>query len=64
MAGSGPRPQRTGIDWRWALPRIALVFLVSRLLVLSVAVAVESTQAPPNWLPASRPASAHPMVVH
>ena len=43
-------PRLGRIDWRWALPRIALVFLVSRLLVLSVAVAVETTQpsAPPE----------------
>jgi len=35
------------IDWRWALPRIMLAFLVTRLLVLAVAVAVETTQPPP-----------------
>jgi hypothetical protein len=35
------------IDWRWALPRIALVFLVSRMLVLGVAVAAEATQPAP-----------------
>ena len=41
-------PQRlSDIDWRWALPRILLVFLVTRLLVLSVAVAVEVTQPVP-----------------
>jgi Gpi18-like mannosyltransferase len=40
---------RPGIDWRWALPRIAAVFLVSRLLVLVVAVAAETFHpAPPN----------------
>lgn len=39
------------IDWRWALPRIALVFIVTRLLVLAVAVAVETTQPlPPEGL--------------
>jgi hypothetical protein len=38
------------IDWRWALPRIALVFLVSRLLVVGVAVAVEATQPAPAGL--------------
>ncbi len=36
------------IDWRWALPRILLVFLVTRLLVLAVAVAVETTQPAPE----------------
>jgi hypothetical protein len=35
------------IDWRWALPRIALLFIVTRLLVLVVAVAVETTQPGP-----------------
>ena len=35
------------LDWRWALPRIALVFLVTRLLVFGVGVAVEVTQEPP-----------------
>jgi Gpi18-like mannosyltransferase len=39
------------IDWRWALPRIMLVFLVTRLLVLVVLVAVEATQpAPPEGI--------------
>ncbi len=41
------------IDWRWALPRIALVFLVTRLLILGVAVSVEATQpdlVPPAYL--------------
>ncbi len=42
-------PRLSDIDWRWALPRIALVFIVTRLLVLLVAVAVETTQpAPPD----------------
>jgi hypothetical protein len=37
------------VDWRWALPRIALVFVISRLLVLAVAVAAEVAQpAPPG----------------
>ncbi len=40
-------PRLRDIDWRWALPRIAVVFLVTRLLVMSVAVAVETTQPPP-----------------
>jgi hypothetical protein len=35
------------IDWRWALPRIAAVFIVTRLLVLAVAVAVETVEPPP-----------------
>ncbi len=45
-------PQRLlDIDWRWALPRILLVFLVTRLLVLVVLVAVETTQpAPPEGI--------------
>ena len=45
-------PQRfSDIDWRWALPRILLVFLVTRLLVLVVLVAVETTQpAPPEGI--------------
>ncbi len=40
-------PRLRDIDWRWALPRIALLFLATRLLVLVVAVAVETTQPPP-----------------
>ncbi len=40
-----PRP--SGIDWRWALPRIAVLFIVTRLLVLAVAVSVELTQPDP-----------------
>ena len=40
-------PRLSDVDWRWALPRIVLVFLVTRLLVLAVAVAVETTQPPP-----------------
>ena len=32
------------IDWRWALPQIAVVFVVTRLLVLMVAATVEVTQ--------------------
>ena len=44
-------PRLTDIDWRWALPRIAVVFIVTRLLVLAVAVAVEVTQpAPPEGI--------------
>ena len=42
-ATSRPGP----IDWRWALPRILVVFLVTRLLVLAVAFTVETTQPPP-----------------
>jgi Mannosyltransferase (PIG-V) len=42
-------PRLSDIDWRWALPRILLVFIATRLLVLAVAVAVETTQpAPPE----------------
>ena len=42
-------PRLSDIDWRWAMPRILLVFLVTRLLVLAVVVAVETTQpAPPE----------------
>ena len=40
-------PRLSDIDWRWALPRILLVFIVTRLLVLAVAVAVETTQPMP-----------------
>ena len=40
-------PRRSDIDWRWALPRILLVFIVTRLLVLAVVVAVETTQPMP-----------------
>jgi hypothetical protein len=40
-------PPLSDIDWRWALPRILLVFLVTRLLVLAVVVAVETTQPMP-----------------
>jgi hypothetical protein len=37
------------IDWRWALPRIAVVFVISRLLVLAVAISAEVAQpAPPG----------------
>jgi hypothetical protein len=39
-----------GIDWRWALPRIAAVFLATRLLVLVVALAVEVSQPAPASL--------------
>ncbi len=42
-------PRLGDLDWRWAAPRIALVFVATRLLVLVVAVAVEVTQpAPPE----------------
>lgn len=37
-------PRFSDIDWRWALPRIALLFIATRLLVLTVAVAAETTQ--------------------
>ena len=40
-------PSLRDLDWRWALPRIAVLFIVTRLLVLAVAVAVETTQVPP-----------------
>ena len=32
------------MDWRWALPRVAVLFIATRMLVLVVAVAVEVTQ--------------------
>ena len=35
------------IDWRWALPRILAIFLITRLLLLAVAFAAEATQPPP-----------------
>ena len=37
-------PRLSDLDWRWALPRIAALFIVTRLLVLAVAVSVELTQ--------------------
>ena len=40
-------PRLGRIDWRWALPRILAVFLITRLLLVAVAVAVEATQPPP-----------------
>ena len=43
------------IDWRWALPRIALLFIVTRLLVLAVAVSVEVTQPDPPKVLDERP---------
>lgn len=45
------------IDWRWALPRIAVVFIVTRLLVLVLAVAVETTEPMPtgDFRPDDRP---------
>ena len=44
-------PAETAPDWRWALPRIAALFVTTRLFLLGVAVAVEATQAaPPAWL--------------
>lgn len=44
-------PRLSDIDWRWAMPRILVVFLATRLLVLAVAVAVETTQpAPPEGI--------------
>jgi Gpi18-like mannosyltransferase len=38
------------IDWRWALPRILLVFVATRLLVVGVAFTVETLQPPPPEL--------------
>ncbi len=35
------------IDWRWALPRILVIFVATRLLALGVAFAVETYQPPP-----------------
>jgi len=34
-------------DWRWALPRIALLFVATRLLLVAIAAIVETTQAAP-----------------
>jgi hypothetical protein len=42
VPGAGTAP-----DWRWALPRILALFVATRLLLLAVAVAVETTQASP-----------------
>ncbi len=36
-----------GSEWRWALPRLAAIFLVTRILLVVVAAAVEATQSPP-----------------
>ncbi len=51
LPAAGPYPSpiagATRIDWRWALPRIAVVFVVTRLLVLLVAMAVEGSQPAP-----------------
>lgn len=38
---------RTAPDWRWALPRIAALFVATRLLLLAIAAVVEVTQAAP-----------------
>lgn len=38
-----PYPSLSGIDWRWALPRLALVFAVTRLLAVGVAALAEWT---------------------
>ena len=37
-------PRLSDIDWRWSLPRIALLFVATRLLVLVIAAMVEITQ--------------------
>ena len=46
-----PAPARieasTRIDWRWALPRLAAVFVVTRLLVMLVALGAEASQPVP-----------------
>ena len=36
-------PRLSDIDWRWALPRILLVFVVTRLLVFGVMVTADAT---------------------
>jgi hypothetical protein len=46
-AGSGSEAPRTAPDWRWALPRIAALFVATRLLLLAIAAVVEVTQAAP-----------------
>ena len=38
-----PPPRLSEIDWRWALPRLALIFAVTRLLAIMVAAAAEWT---------------------
>jgi hypothetical protein len=38
------------IDWRWALPRLAVVFVATRLIILAVAIAAEATQTVPEGL--------------
>ena len=55
---SGPTDRRD-IDWRWALPRIALVFIATRLLLLAVALAAQiaypDLQAPAHLVSDDRP---------
>ena len=46
-AVSAPPTVAAALDWRWALPRILVLFVATRLLLLAIAVAVETTQAPP-----------------
>jgi hypothetical protein len=46
--GSGSGASPTTPEWRWALPRIAAIFVATRLLVFAVAIAVEVTQAAPR----------------
>ena len=46
-------PRLSDIDWRWALPRILLVFLVTRLMVVVVLAVTDVTypeHAPPEHL--------------
>ncbi len=46
-AGAVAVPWDGAPDWRWALPRIALLFVATRLLLLGIAAIVETTQATP-----------------
>jgi hypothetical protein len=50
MGSAGPVSDGppTAPEWRWALPRIAVIFAATRLLVFAVAIAVEMTQAAPQ----------------
>ncbi|MCU0506519.1 MAG: hypothetical protein MUE82_12270 [Chloroflexi bacterium] len=38
----------TAPEWRWALPRIAALFIATRLLLIAIAAIVETTQSPPT----------------
>jgi hypothetical protein len=49
VADAGPvtTPEDVDARWRWALPRIVLLFVATRLLLAAIAAIVEATQAAP-----------------